>query len=130
MQKAHYLSWSKTLDKPKEKTCLQYAMWTLAASLSSQFQMTRGELYAEARRVLDDLEIESQNTSAKCIEQPQAWMLLSICELISDHFQRGLASAGRAFRLIQLMQLDEVDIHAPTSFQRDWVDTESIRRTF
>ncbi|KAK8071480.1 hypothetical protein PG997_011683 [Apiospora hydei] len=130
LQKARYLAWSRKSDKNKPRLCLQYAMWTLAASLSSQFQTLRRELYTEARRLLESLDIESQDDSPKCIEHPQAWMLLAIYELTNDEFQRGLVTSGRAFRLIQLMRLHELDRHPPTSFQGDWIDIESSRRTF
>nr|BDX35615.1 transcription factor StrO [Stachybotrys sp.] len=130
VQKFRYLTWARQVDKPKHKVCLQYAMWTLAASLSSQFQMMRRELYTETRRMLESLEAETQDTNIKCIEQLQAWMLLSYYELISDYYQRALVSAGRAFRLIQLMKLHEIDKHPSISLQSDWIDTESKRRTF
>ncbi|KAJ8109101.1 hypothetical protein ONZ43_g6234 [Nemania bipapillata] len=130
LQKNRYLSWSRDVEKPIQKACLQYAMWTVAASLSSQFQTIRHELYTEARHRLDALEIETQDVSAKFIEQPQAWLLLSMYELVSDRFQRGLISAGRAFRLVQLMRLHEVDRHPQMTFQGAWVDQEVMRRTF
>ncbi|KFA71414.1 hypothetical protein S40288_04300 [Stachybotrys chartarum IBT 40288] len=130
VHKFRYLNWARQVDKPKHKVCLQYAMWTLAASLSSQFQMMRRELYMETRRMLESLEAETQDTNIKCVEQLQAWMLLSYYELISDYYQRALVSAGRAFRLIQLMKLHEIDKHSSVGLQSDWVDTESKRRTF
>ncbi|KAL9078509.1 MAG: hypothetical protein Q9157_002565 [Trypethelium eluteriae] len=130
LHKVRYFSWSKQVDKPKQKLCLQYAMWTMTACFSSQFQMIRHELYTETRRLLDTLEIESQDTPVVGIEQPQAWLLLSIYEMISDQFKRGLVSAGRAFRLVQLMGLYKVDRQLPAGFQGDWVDKESMRRTF
>lgn len=102
----------------------------MTACLSSQFHTIQHELYTEVRRLLDALEIESQNSVVMGIEQPQAWLLLSIYEFISDQFQRGLVSAGRAFRLVQLMGLHKVDRQLPVGFQGDWVDKESMRRTF
>jgi hypothetical protein len=130
LQKARYLSWSKQNDKPKQKVCLQYAMWALTASLSSQFHMIRHELYTEARRLLDSLELESQEAFVKRVEQSQAWLLLTIYELMDNQFQRALISAGRAFRLIQLIGLYEVDKLSRTDIQGTWVDKESMRRTF
>ncbi|CAN8106524.1 unnamed protein product [Discula destructiva] len=130
LHKARYLSWSKHVDKPKQKLCLQYAMWTLTASLSSQFHMIQQELYVEARRLLDTLELERQDGVVMGLEQPQAWLLLSIYEMTSDQFQRSLVSAGKAFRLVHLMGLYKLDRQLPMSFQSDWVDKESMRRTF
>ena len=93
--------------------------------------MIRHELYAEARRLLDALEMESQDAFVKRIEQSQSWLLLTIYELMNDQFfQCALVSAGRAFRLIQLIGLYEVDKQPPTGIQGEWVDKESRRRTF
>ncbi|KAF2258797.1 hypothetical protein CC78DRAFT_525764 [Lojkania enalia] len=127
IQRFRYLSWSKQPNKTRGKICLQYAMWTLAAALSSQFQFLRGELYTEARQSLDALEMEDQEM---CIERVQAWLLLSLYEFMSDFYQRGLVSVGRAFRLVQLMRLHEIDILPITGGQGDLIDIESTRRTF
>jgi hypothetical protein len=137
LQKFRYLSWSKNPNKPKQKLCLQYAMWTLAASLSSQFQLIRADLYTEARQLLDA--IEANGSGQQCLEQAQAWLLLSIYELTSNtcnYYQRGMVSAGRAFRLVQLLRLNEIDgpgqaaLSANGLAQDDWIDIECMRRTF
>ncbi|KAI1432409.1 fungal-specific transcription factor domain-containing protein [Xylaria sp. CBS 124048] len=138
LQKFRYLSWSKQANKTKQRKGLQYAMWTLAASLSSQFQLIRPDLYAEARQLLDSLEVDDQDH--QCLEQAQAWILLAIYELTSTscNYHRGMMSAGRAFRLIQLMKLSQMDAPnvvatspiAGGSGHGDWIDIESKRRTF
>lgn len=140
LHKFRYLSWARRPDKSKQRTCLQYAMWTLAASLSSQFQLLRVDLYAEARQRLDALEKDHEDTQTFCIEHVQAWTLLAIYELTTNacKYRRGMVSAGRAFRLVQLMRLNAIDgpDHAAISWasqcggQGDWIDIESGRRTF
>lgn len=140
LHKFRYLSWARRPDKSKQRTCLQYAMWTLAASLSSQFQLLRVDLYAEARQRLDALEMDHEDTQPFCVENVQAWTLLAIYELTSNacKYKRGMVSAGRAIRLVQLMRLNAIDGpgHAATSWaskcggQGDWIDIESMRRTF
>lgn len=130
LQKFRYLSWSKQLTKTKEKTCLQYSMWSLAASLSSQFHFIQDGLYAEARKLLDDLDAGRQEADSIPLEQVQAWILLSIYEFTSVNCQRGQVSTGRAFRLAQLMKLHEIDTPAAPRGQGDWIDIESARRTF
>ena len=146
LQAHRYRSWSKQTNKSKQKTCLQYAMWTLAASLSSQFLVAVRQLYRETRQLLHTLESEEPSHQVS-IEQAQAWTLLAIYELTCDEYHRGMISAGRAFRLIQMMRLYEVDVlqSPPTTqaqeqdqwrlslqgqVQDDWVDTETKRRTF
>ncbi|KAK3324864.1 hypothetical protein B0H66DRAFT_587751 [Apodospora peruviana] len=136
LQKSRYMAWSKQLGKSKEHTCLQYAMWTLAASLSSQFHFLRKRLYTETRQMLDALELDCGPPSETghqplLLERSQAWILLSIYEFTSVEYQRGLVSAGRAFRMVQLTHLYEVD--SPNFVPNrpgDWDDLESMRRTF
>lgn len=142
LQKHRYRSWARKQDKSPQQICLQYAMWTLAASFSSQFHFIRHSLHRDLRELLNALESESQDKQADhytiSIDQVQAWVLLALYELTSDtcDYQRGILSAGRAFRLVQMMRLYEVDKtgvsspnrHAQTS--GDWIAMESMRRTF
>ena len=121
-------------------------MWTLASSLSSQFQTAGRQLYRETRQLLHGLESEELGHQIS-IEQAQAWILLAIYEITCEDYHRGMMSAGRAFRLIQMMRLYEIDGHQtcpnsqaqdqdqePISLQvdaqEDWIDIETKRRTF
>lgn len=128
--KSRYLGWSKQPNKTKEKTCLQYAMWSLAASLSSQFHFIQADLYMEARKILDDLDAGRQEVDPIPLEQVQAWLLLSMYEFTSVNCRRGQVSLGRAYRLIQLMKLHEMDGPSAAYNQGDWIEVESARRTF
>ncbi|KAL5365738.1 putative fungal-specific transcription factor [Aspergillus floccosus] len=146
LQAHRYRSWSKQTNKSKEKTCLQRAMWTLASSLSSQFQVAGRQFYAETRQLLHALESEEPGHQIS-IEQAQAWTLLAIYELTCEDYHRGMMTAGRAFRLIQIMRLYELDTSPSPStkqapkqeqwplnpqgqVQEDWIDLETKRRTF
>lgn len=145
LQKHRYRSWSKQPNKNKKKTCLQHAMWTLASSLSSQFQVDGRKLYEKTRQALHSLESDEPYHQIS-LEQAQAWTLLAIYELTCQDLHRGMMSAGRAFRLIQMMRLYELDgpqtphtmrleqyegqlaLQGPV--QDDWIDVETKRRTF
>ncbi|KAK8023340.1 hypothetical protein PG991_006579, partial [Apiospora marii] len=149
VQARYYRSWSQQPNKSQQRTCLQHAMWTLASSLSSQFQVDGRRLYAKTRQLLHALESE-ESCHQISLEQAQAWTLLAIYELTCQDFHRGMMSAGRAFRLIQMMRLYELDVPQrqatpPTMqlgqyqqvqltlqdpVQDDWVETETKRRTF
>lgn len=110
-------------------------MWTIATLFSSQFQFIRSSLHRDVRELLDALESDTYakeaDSSVISIEQVQAWTLLTIYELTSDtcNYQRGIMSAGRAFRLVQMMRLYEID-NTSQQAHTDWVDVESMRRTF
>ncbi|KAK8054266.1 hypothetical protein PG996_013567 [Apiospora saccharicola] len=146
VQARYYRSWSQQPVKSQQKTCLQHAMWTLASSLSSQFQVDGRRFYAKTRQLLHALESE-ESCHQISLEQAQAWTLVAIYELTCQDFHRGMMSAGRAFRLIQMMRLYELDAPQrqgtpPTMqlgqyqqgqlnlVQDDWVETETKRRTF
>ncbi|KAK8103268.1 Transcription factor [Apiospora sp. TS-2023a] len=134
IQKGQYLGWTKQLDKSKKQICLQYAMWTIAATHSSQFQALRDGLYSETRRVLDNLELEPSEQGVLSLEYIQAWLLIAVYEWSHNDYHRSLVSAGRAFRSVQLMRLHDLDGCVATasaaSWTGDWVEMESARRTF
>ncbi|KAI0432410.1 putative Zn(II)2Cys6 transcription factor [Xylaria sp. FL1042] len=145
LQAHRYRSWSKQPNKSKQKNCLQHAMWTLASSLSSQFQIAVRQLYGETRQLLHAIESEESHHQIS-IEQAQAWLLLAIYELTCEDYHRGMMSAGMAFRLVQMMRLYELDVQNPFNTQAeeqysaqlspssqvhdDWIDVETKRRTF
>ena len=111
-------------------------MWTLAASLSAQLQHIRDSLYERTRIMLDSLEAKDTNTDFADIEHVQARILLLIYDFMRTNYQRGWMSAGRCFRLLQLMRLYEID--APENVARrnnaveteSWIKVEEKRRTF
>jgi hypothetical protein len=76
---------------------LQYAMWTLAAWVGSQFKEIQKGLYNHTRALLEEWEVNIM-TEAAPIELVQAWILLAIYEIMQVNFDRGWLSAGRCFR--------------------------------
>ncbi|KAL5000326.1 hypothetical protein BDV10DRAFT_200099 [Aspergillus recurvatus] len=129
IHRRRYVSWARLPSRGLARSCLQCAMWTLAASLSSQFHYLRDFLQRETRRKLALLENGDSSQTFE-VEHIQAWILLSTHDFISGHHQRGLLSAGRAFRLIQLVRLYEVDSPSSTVSPGDFVEVETLRRTF
>ncbi|KMU87076.1 hypothetical protein CIHG_05016 [Coccidioides immitis H538.4] len=125
-----YFSWSRQPNKTEAQICLQYAMWTLAASVSAHYQSIRDSLYGFMRRALDSLEAENINLAVTDIEQVQAWLLLAIHEFMCVDFRRAWISAGRAFRLIQLNWFHNTEPLNMTISQMEWVEAERKRRTF
>jgi len=107
-------------------------MWTLAASLSAQLQHIRDSLYESTRRMLESLESKDNNTEFTDIEHVQARVLLLIYDFMRTNHQRGWMSAGRCFRLLQLMRLYEIDAPDRNNAKEpeSWIKTEEKRRTF
>jgi hypothetical protein len=116
--------------KAESEVCLQYAMWTLAASVSAHYQSVGHSLYQNTRRLLEELDSKNIKLASTDLQQVQAWLLLAIHEFMCVDFRRGWMSAGRAFRLIQLSWRHGTDGPDSTQVQGDWIESERRRRTF
>lgn len=133
MQRRRFFNWSSSSRLTPGQTCLKLAMWTVAASLSSQYTRTAKGLYLQTRRELEELELNSFGLDPVDLEQVQAWALVSLYEFLQMFYRRGWLSLGRACRLIQPLGLYKIDCehnilaeameHSPT-------ETEERRRTF
>ncbi|KAK0741972.1 fungal-specific transcription factor domain-containing protein [Apiosordaria backusii] len=118
------------IEGPNYLLCLQYAMWTLAMSFSSQFESSRVLFYNETRHMLETLDLHEDDMSTVRVEQVQAWLLLAFYEFARCNYRRAWVTAGRAFRLVQLARLHEVDISENAAECEDPVSREEKRRTF
>jgi hypothetical protein len=103
---------------------LRYAMWTLAASITTRYQTLHEHFYTRARKYAELAEMT----------HTQAWILIGIYELKMMYFPRAWLSTGRAVRLAQMMgmhRLDgpDYDLKHMLSPPRDWVEKEERRRT-
>ncbi|KAI1770474.1 fungal-specific transcription factor domain-containing protein [Hypoxylon cercidicola] len=130
LHQRRYISWARSMAKTDAQSCLRYAMWTLAASVSAHYQNIGDSLYRCTRRSLESLDSKCVGLGMTEMEQVQAWLLLAIHEFMCVDFSRGWVSAGRAFRLIQLNWLQYSDGTDVSLAQTDWVDAEQKRRTF
>lgn len=125
-----YSSWARQAAKTKAQLCLQYTLWTSAASASAHYQDVGDSLYREARRLIEELEEKVTSPAKTDIEHIQAWLLLAIHEFMFIDFRRGWISAGRAFRLIQLDWFRDIDASDTVIIQAHWIEMEQKRRTF
>lgn len=130
LHQRHYFSRRRQPPQSEAQLCLQYAMWTLAASVSAHYQNIGEHLYRHTRRELEILDSKSASLASTDIEQVQAWLLLAIHEFMCIDFRRGWLSAGRAFRLIQLNWLRDTDTVDINLVPADYVEVEQKRRTF
>ncbi|KAL8720572.1 MAG: hypothetical protein Q9225_002591 [Loekoesia sp. 1 TL-2023] len=136
LQKHRYFSWANKSIPNIHHKCLQFAMWTLAMSLSTQFESVRETMYTETRQMLETLDLCESDMGSVRIEQAQAWILVTFYEFLRTNYRRGYISAGRVFRLVQLLRLHEVDSltinigNSNPASGGDWVATEERRRAF
>ncbi|KAI2621289.1 fungal-specific transcription factor domain-containing protein [Hypoxylon sp. NC1633] len=128
IQPYRYYRRSRQEQTTPSHNCLQYAMWTMAAALSSQFHHLRDALYHDT---LEKLGHSPAEDDAARLEHAQAWILVAVYEFMQAPFQRAWISAGRAIRLVQLMRLNETDKATDLEVDADvFVEKEERRRTF
>ena len=115
---------------------MQYAIWTLASTFSTQSEYLRSRLRAAAVRILDDLESRDVDPCLIEIEHAQARVILLIHDLLKSSFDLGWRGAATCFRLLQYMRLYDID--SPQQIARrtneahgeDKTYTEELRRAF
>ena len=111
-------------------------MWTIASASSAQLHHIRDSIYQCTRQMLDSLEAKDSNKETTDIEHVQARVLLLVYEFMRTSHRRGWISAGRCFRLVQLMRLYAIDSPENSAKRKnaaepeDWITTEVKRRTF
>ncbi|EED18009.1 conserved hypothetical protein [Talaromyces stipitatus ATCC 10500] len=128
LHRRRYFSWTRSPNRTDAQTCLQFAMWTLATSLSTQLQHLRESFYQRTCSLLD--KFTAQDTAAPQIEYAQACILIVNYDLMKENFRRGWTSAGRCIRVIQLMRLFEIDRSKGRNDREDWIQREEKRRAF
>lgn len=80
--------------------------------------------------MLENLDLHEDDMNTVRVEQVQAWLLLAFYEFARCNYRRAWITAGRAFRLVQLARLHEVDISENATECADAVSREEKRRTF
>lgn len=128
IQQYRYFQRSRPGPTSPSHLCLQSAVWTMAAALSSQFQHLRDALYHDTLEKLGHTPAEDD---ASRLEHAQAWILVAIYEFMQAPFQRAWISVGRAIRLVQLMRLNEIDKVSDLEVDPEaFIEKEERRRTF
>ncbi|KAI1759696.1 fungal-specific transcription factor domain-containing protein [Hypoxylon sp. FL1150] len=129
VQRYRHFQRSRASPATQSHMCLQSAMWTVAAVLSSQFYHLRDALHHSTLDKLSHCPAEDETSR---LEHAQAWILIAVYEFMQAPFERAWISAGRAIRLVQLMRLNEVDkiSDAAALDAESFVEKEEKRRIF
>ncbi|KAJ6191572.1 hypothetical protein N7519_001593 [Penicillium mononematosum] len=134
LHQGRYFSWSQRFNKPASYICLQFAMWALAAASSAHLQHMRESLYTRVRSGIEALDQDIESSSAACLQAAQAWLLLTHYEFRYMSYRRAWLTAGRAFRIIQLAKLHEIDrlndVTMNMAHPEAWAEAEEKRRTY
>ncbi|KAL4997564.1 fungal-specific transcription factor domain-containing protein [Aspergillus recurvatus] len=126
LHKQRYLSWARQEDLSPPRVCLRLTMWALATAASAQSSHLEQTLCTEARRGLEQLDANlhrEQWTTGRTqfkqlqIENVQAWLLLAHYDFLRVHKEQAMLTAERAFRLVQLLQLDRIDSPSDTTVE-------------
>lgn len=138
MPMMHRLRYYASLDRApnmRPPVCLQYAMWTIAASLSENYTGIEDILYQRARRYIDAEEMKGFGHAFVTVYHVQTWVLIGCYEAKKTFFSRSWMSAGRTIRLANMLGLYRIDGEAPgvktiLPPAKDWIELEERRRTF
>ncbi|RMZ82268.1 hypothetical protein DV738_g1893, partial [Chaetothyriales sp. CBS 135597] len=147
IHRRRYFAWAGQDSLTVAQTCLRLAMRTMAAAASAQYRGLVKVLYAETRRMLEAHVVTSEVAAVgelmACdsvpLEQIQAWLLLAHYESLRMDEQQAMLTARRAFRLVQMAHLYDVDAAddvpppvpaEPELLDDSFVDAEEKRRTF
>lgn len=130
LHRRHYFSWADQERPSPAQACLRSAVHMVAAAASAQYRGLSDALYSETRWLLETQQTptrtrnNSLNTSCHkssdfCpgfttgdeipLELVQAWLIVAYFELLHVGEHQAMLTAGRAFRLVQLARLYDVD---------------------
>ncbi|KAH6850665.1 hypothetical protein B0I37DRAFT_428901 [Chaetomium sp. MPI-CAGE-AT-0009] len=140
IHRSRYFAWASEESPGPGRACLRSAMRTMAAAMSAHWGDVVDHLVAETRHLLES-NSQAQVTSRDEIplEQIQSWLLLAYAELLRIGEHQAMLTAGRAFRLVQMARLYDVDAlddpqASPVATNREpdetFVNAEEKRRTF
>jgi hypothetical protein len=106
-------------------------MWTLAAHQSAQYRYLQETLYRSCTQILTSICVSDAGQEPFDREQIQAWLLITVYELMRSFHRQAWMSVGRAFRLLQLLRYHELDNPAlGIPADQDFLEREEQRRAF
>ncbi|KAL8727425.1 MAG: hypothetical protein Q9181_005724 [Wetmoreana brouardii] len=114
---------------------LRYAVWALAANMSTKYQSHKEIFYRRSRRYAELDEMKSLGEAFVTVAHCQTWILMATFEFQHMYFPRAWSSVGRAVRLAMMIGLNRLDgigldVKQVLPPPRDWTDREERRRTF
>lgn len=166
IHKRRYFAWAGDVDNSPARTALRSAMRTIASAMSPQFCDIGQVMYASTRRMLETQDacgdtglpwmtkLKAPQEQQKIDhERIQAWLLLAYYDVLRQSEHQALITGRRAFRLLQLSGLCDMDAHSShistpppettwnvqmcssnngtdeSILNQTWIDVEEKRRT-
>lgn len=127
------MSWSKKKNKTALRLCLQRAMWSLATHVSAQFQHLQDLLFGDTKRLLQLIAPTPDQQNIQSVELAQILVFIAIYEIQHHALDQAWITAGRAFRMVQLMKLHKIDLPLLSERSltaRQALEMEEQRRVF
>ncbi|KAL7906094.1 fungal-specific transcription factor domain-containing protein [Trichoderma velutinum] len=135
IHRRRYFSWADQEKPSPARNCLRSAMHTVAAAKSAQYHSLCNDLYQETCQLLESQQTRKLSRSGSTsidnindvgppkscaghqisLELVQAWLLLAHYEFLRIDEHQAMLTAGRAFRLVQLARLYDVDESSSSS---------------
>lgn len=132
VHKRRYYAWASDPNASPARTALRSAMRTIASAMSPQFCDIGHVMYASTRRMLETQDacpetglpwmtrLKPPHEQRKMHhERIQAWLLLAYYDVLRKSEHQAFITARRAFRLLRLSGLCEMDIDAYSGRQGD-----------
>lgn len=104
-------------------------MWTLATLFSAQFQHLQEQLYKDTKVLLESLSAVDNEQLPLDTEQIQALVLVATYQSMRVSKQQAWLTAGKVFRMAQLMKLHEIDSPAMYTTNGKKPSTQSLLET-
>ncbi|KFG77661.1 hypothetical protein MANI_122483 [Metarhizium anisopliae] len=124
IHKRRYFAWAGDADTSPARTALRSVRRTIASAMSPQFCNIGQIMYALTRRMLETQDAcgetglpwmarlkPPQQQQKIDHERIQAWLLLAYYDVLRNSGLQALVTARRAFRLLQLSGLYDMDAH-------------------
>jgi hypothetical protein len=132
----HRVRYKKHETGARNPLYLQYAVWAIAASASKTYSIQSKHLYQQARKHLRSEDSATRKSNIIPVAYAQAWIIISMCEMKLGYYAKSCLSTGYAVRLIQMMNLQDIDsdhgvaspYSPPASYS--WTECEEKRRVF
>lgn len=132
----HRARYKKQETDSQSPLYLQYAIWAIAASASKTYYSQSKHLYQQACKYLRSEDSATGKLNVMPVAYAQAWVIIAMCEMKLGYYAKSCMSTGYAVRLIQMMNLQDIDsdhgVSNPysSSISPSWTECEEKRRVF
>ncbi|PYH99122.1 hypothetical protein BO71DRAFT_314722 [Aspergillus ellipticus CBS 707.79] len=135
IHRPRYLAAMALAPSSRPPVCLQYMIWSHAASVSDKHSELHGIFYQRARKHAELDELKGLGERVVSLAHCQTWLLISTYEFKMMFFPRAWLSSGKSSRLAIMMGLNRLDgqgldVKQTLPPPKDFTEKEERRRVF